>query len=358
MLNYPYKKVFLKNILFNYRIIKKHTAPAKVMAVIKADAYGHGMLQVAEYLAKEVDYFFVDRLKNAIALRKQKISAPILLGSLLPQEMESCTQNNIDFVLGDFAGLSYLEKNQHLKAKIHLKVDSGFGRLGFLLKDLEQVITRLKKFTNVKLQGVMSHLARAEDKLHSHNQLQIKNFEWVEKKIKNSFSQKILFHLLNSGGIINFSKTWDMVRTGLLLYGAYHAGFSQSLHLKPCLEVGSCILSIKKISKGTGVSYNHSWKSKKAGNLALIGVGYSDGVLRSFSNKAKTLIGEKKYSMVGNICMGITAVDLGEDIFPVGEEVILLGKRGSQKISPEDLAIQSGSITHEVLTSITRMQNE
>lgn len=358
MIFYPYRKIFLQNISHNFQTIQKHVAPAKLMAVIKSDGYGHNMVKIAQLLDKKADYFFVDRLQDALILKEEKITTPIFLGSLFPQEIPICAKKNIEFVLGDWEALKFLEQNTDIAVKIHLKVDSGMSRLGFEISEYEQVLQKLLLLPKVQIKGVWSHLAVSEQKEQLLNQQQIEKFRWVIQKTKEYQLNNILFHLANSGAIINFPEShFNMVRTGLLLYGVYHAGCSHNLHLKPALELVSGVLSIKKIQADSGVSYSHTWKAKESGNLALIALGYGDGVLRNLSNNAKVLMMGKKHPIVGNICMGIAAVFLGQDSGKVGQEVLLLGIQDQEQICVEDLALQAGSISHEILTSLGKVKN-
>ena len=354
MTSYPYRRIFLKNILHNFKTIQKVIAPAKVMAVIKSDAYGHNMLKVAQLLENRADYFLVDRVQDAIYLRKQKITSPIFLSSLFFKDIPLCVEHNIEFVLCDFTSLEFLEQNQITKTKIHIKIDSGMGRLGFSCKEYNNVLQRILALKHVTIKGVCSHFAMAENKQHIHNQEQIKNFQFIIQKTQEYNLHGVLFHLANSAGIINFSTAHhSMVRTGLLLYGVYHAGYSHLLDLKPAMEVVSNIFSVKKILKGSGVSYSHSWRAQQTGNLAFIAVGYGDGFKRSLTNKAEISIAGKKYPTVGNICMGTTAVFLGQDCYNIGQEVMLVG----EQISIEDLAYQGDSISHEFLSSLAQIKN-
>ena len=355
---YPYRKISLQNIFHNFLTIKKFVAPAKIMAVIKSDAYGHSMLKVAQLLDKNVDYFLVDRLPDAIELRKNKITSPIFLACLLPNEIPACVKYGIEFVVSDWAGFNFLKENPSLNVKIHLKIDSGMGRLGFSFAEFSKILQDLCELTNVVVCGVYSHFAMSEQKENTFNKKQIKVFQQVVQHSKSNLKNTI-FHLCNSGGIINFPTAYfSMVRTGLLLYGTYHARYYHNLNLKPALKLVSTLIAVKKIKKGSSVSYNHSWKAKQDGNLALVALGYGDGILRSLTNKAEVLIEGKRYPIVGNICMGMLAVFLGEDNnFKIGSQVVLLGSQKTQKISVTELAIKADSISHEILTSIGKVKN-
>lgn len=362
MKQYPYRKIFLQNILHNLEVIQTNVTPAKVMAVIKSDAYGHHMLKVATLLEKKADYFLLDRLQDAIELRKNNITTPIFLSSLFPSEITHCAAYNIEFALSDWELVKFLKQNPDIPAKIHIKVDTGMGRLGFAFCEYEKVLCQLLQLPQVQIQGVCSHFARSEEKQHPHNQKQILHFQQVIQKTKektsNNLFHNLLFHMANSGAIICLREAhFSMVRTGLLLYGVYHANSNHQLPLKPALELISAVLSVKKIQAGETVSYGQTWKAKKSGNLALIALGYGDGLLRSLNHSTQVLIAGKKYPIVGKICMGIIAVFLGQKSLKVAQEVVLLGKQGRQKITVETLATNAGSISHEILTSIGKVKN-
>ena len=342
----------------NLKEIKKKIFPSKVMAVIKSNAYGHGILAIAKQLEKKVAYFFVDKLKDAIILRKHSIQTPILVGVILSQQIKKCAQYQLEWALADFSVLEFLEKNKpKIKTKIHIKLDTGMGRFGFELSEYGSILNRVLKLKNVELVGVYSHLASSEDTKKKINQEQIKAFQMIititkQKKIKP------FFHLANSAAVLNFRQSYfDIVRIGLIIYGVRHfLKIEDSFRLKPVLSMHSYILSLKTIPKGRSVSYAGSWTAPKKSNIALVPIGYSDGIHWHFKNQLQVIIQGKKYSVVGNICMGVFAINLEQDSYPLGEKVTLLGKNQKLSISVEEIAAKGSSISHEVLTSTNLIQ--
>ena len=344
----------------NLKEIKKKIFPSKVMAVVKSNAYGHGMLAVAKRLEKKVAYFFVDKLEDAVHLRKKNIQTPILVGVILYQQIKKCVQYQLEWALADFATLEVLEKNPpKIKTKIHIKLDTGMGRFGFELSEYENILDRILKLKHVEIVGVYSHLASSEDTKKKINQEQIKTFQKIiaitkQKKIKP------LFHLANSAAVLNFKQSYfDIVRIGLIIYGVRHfVKIEDSFCLKPVLSMHSYILSLKTIPKGRAVSYSCSWIAPKKCNIALVPMGYSDGIHWHFKNQLQVIIQGKQYSIVGNICMGVFAINLGQDSYPLGEKVTLLGKNQKLSISVEEIAAKGNSISHEVLTSTNLIQKK
>ncbi len=353
-----YLNIDLSALDNNLAEIKKKIAPAKVMAVVKSNAYGHGMLAVAKRLEKKVTYFFVDRLKDAIHLRKKGIQTHIFVGVIAESQIKKCVQYKLEWALADFYTLKVLEeKFTNIKTKIHIKLDTGMGRFGFELEEYKNILDRVLQLKNIEIVGIYSHLASSEDTKKKINKEQIHSFK---KAVAITKQKKIrpFFHLANSAAVLNFKEShFDLVRIGLILYGVRHfPKVTDSFRLKPVLSMHSFILSVKTIPPGRGVSYAGSWMSPKKCNIALIPMGYSDGVHWHFKNQLQVLIHNTCYPIIGNICMGVFAVNLGEDSYAVGEKVTLLGKSQNHSISVEEIAAKKNSISHEVLTSTNLVQ--
>ena len=356
----PFLLINIDNLKDNLAAIESYVAPAKIMAVIKSDAYGHGLLQIANYLKDKVACFLLDRVKDSIILRRQGITTPLFVGTILPDEIDSCCHYNLEWSLGDWQMLlaleQFLSNNISKKVSIHLKIDSGMGRYGFEVEEYESVLNKLVSFKNLTIKAVYSHLAISENKQHPFNQEQIKKFQTIINLTKQKKIALPLFHLANSGAIINFKETHlDLVRTGLLLYGAYHFTKKLPIKLKPVLSLHSRLTSVKTIPKGRSVSYSLNWRAKERCNIAFIPFGYGDALSWQFSNKLEVIIQDKKYPIIGNICMGISAINLGKDSYELGEKVTIIGETISNKISVEDLAEKGVSISHEILTSLSKI---
>lgn len=356
---FPYLKINIQNLKNNLLQIKKYVAPARVMAAIKSDAYGHGLLRIATALKNDADYFLLDRIQDGVFLRKNKINTPIFIGVILPTDIDICSKYNLEWSLSNFETLKVLEERKnHLQPniKIHLKLDTGMGRYGFEVEHLEVILNRLTKINNISLKTIYSHLASSENKNNSSNQEQFNLFQRAIAIAKKQ-SKIPLFHLANSGAVINFKESHlDLVRVGLLLYGVYHFIQKLPITLKPVLELFSSIIEIKTIPKGREVSYSSNWKAKQKCNIALISVGYGDGIHWHNSNKLEVIINQKKYKNIGNICMGVIAINLNQDYYPLGTKVIIIGADGLKCIKVENLVQKGSSISHEILTSLGQVK--
>lgn len=340
-----YAAIDLEQFSANYHYFRSIIHPAtKLMAVVKADAYGHGAVALAKAAcAHEVDYLGVAWFKEANELRAARIKTPILLFSEpTGVDLAEIIRLNITQTIYtlDFAKkLNATAKKLNQQACVHLKVDTGMGRIGVTKHEIFSFIKELQQLKNLTIEGIFSHLATADQTNDRYTQKQIATFTEITNNI--DYVMPIpLKHLANTFGTLNYETShFNMVRIGIGLY--------QNL-----LTFKTKISYIKKVPKNTSLSYGLTYQTKKATNIATLSVGYADGLVRLLSNSGRVLIRGKSYPIVGNICMDMTLVDLGEDFYPIAEEVTLIGRENEAEITVEEVAKLAATIDYEILCGI------
>jgi alanine racemase len=344
------------NLRNNFQIVKSLVGnEVKVMVLIKANGYGHGMLRVARELLDEgADYIGLAYLEEAIYLRKNGITAPIaVLGAINVNQIEEFIKHDIELTsssLDKSKAISDAAKRLGKNAVIHLKIDTGMERIGVHYYNAQKFISETLSLPNITFNGVFSHFAKSDcDKAFTEEQ--IKRFDGVVNFLEKEKITPPLIHLANSEGIINFKEShYNMVRPGIMLYGyATKKDFGER-QLLPVMNLLTKVSYFKVVPADTGVSYCHTYKTKEQTRIVTLPLGYGDGYTRALSNKGLALIRGKTYPMVGNICMDQIMVDLG----PNGEaynndDVLLFGKLGGDTIELEELCEKIGSIPYELL---------
>ncbi|MBI5345748.1 MAG: alanine racemase [Chlamydiae bacterium] len=346
-------EIDLKQFKKNIKSIQNFTRPALFCLPIKANAYGHGLLQVAKAAEDmKVDYLAVASLHEAILLRKGNIMTPILvLGAIHEEQIQDLIDYDLEFSISSLYKaelvFSFCKKLKK-KCKIHVEVDTGMRRTGVRPHTAIELVKFIKSKSCFNLKGIYSHFATADNPNDSFAKKQILEFKELLKKLK--LQKNTIAHLANSGGVCFYPESWlDMIRCGLLAFGYFPTTSIKKLEITPCFSLKSKVSYFKVIEKNEGVSYGHVFTSKKSTRIVTVSIGYGDGYNRLLSNKGKVLIREKKYPIVGNICMDQFMVDIGEDSVYVGDEVVLIGKQGNEEIKLEEVAAICNTIPYEVL---------
>ena len=340
----------------NYIKINELTGAA-VMPVIKANAYGHGALQVAEVLQSEnAEILGVATIEEGVELRENGINTPILiLGSIYPMENFEAV---IDYGLIPTVASSYsasilqdAARRKNVKTSFHIKIDTGMGRIGVSPETAVRIWEEIRGSEFVECDGVFTHLARADSDMQ-YTRKQIERFKWVLDKI----DPPRYIHAANTAGILKYDDfQFTLVRPGLAIYGLYPEGVSRNTYsARPVLSWTSSIVFIKEVPEGTPVSYGGTWSAPRVSKIATVCVGYADGYTRALSNRAEVIVKGRRCPVVGRVCMDMIMVDVTDagDI-DVGEEVILLGKNGDQFITAEDMACWADTINYEITTGIS-----
>ncbi|MEX0721713.1 MAG: alanine racemase [Balneolaceae bacterium] len=315
------------------------------MAVIKDNAYGHGLLPIANRLKEKVEWFCVARVDEGVKLREAGIKIPILVFEIPPAGKEELyLSHNLTASIPDLAVFECLKEG----TDCHLKFDTGMGRLGIMPADAEQALEKMKQNSHLNYTGIYTHFANADSVNHPHVFEQLKVF----KAIRSTFPENLMTHTANSGAIFYYKEAglqFDAVRPGVCLFG-YAPGQVEVPQLQSIAEWKTHLVQVKKIHKGDVAGYGSRWEAPKSGMLGLIPVGYAHGVSRNLSGKFEVGIGNKFFPQVGTISMDYSAVFLDDTYFEAGEEVTLLR---SGDLSVRSWAHTLGTIPYEVITGIS-----
>lgn len=343
----------------NFEAIKKHVSPAKVNIVLKANAYGHGLVRVAKLLEEiDADYLSVAVVEEGILLRKAGINMPILvLGGVWGNQVPLFINYDLHITassLGKVKQINEISAQLKKKAKVHIKIDTGMERIGVHYYNSDKFLEEIYKYQNILVDGIYSHFANADTTDLSHTELQLARFQESLFFFEKHSIEMPVRHIANSGAVLQMPETYlDMVRPGIFFYGVYPSkDLPRILDVKPALTWKSLVVYFKVIKPGHPVGYGLTWQSNKNIRAVTVPVGYGDGYLRSMSHKAKVLLNKKLYPVIGSISMDQIVVNIGDNSAYNGDEVILLGSDGTNSITAEDLAEWAGTIPYEILTNI------
>jgi alanine racemase len=351
-------EVNLKRLEDNLAVIRRKVAPAKVMLVVKANAYGHGLAEVSKALATKADYIGVAVLEEGILLRELGITAPIIvLGGIWNEQIHHYLEQNLTLTASSVERLEQINSaagRMKLKAKVHLKIDTGMERIGIHYYSARSLQEFALKCTHVEVEGIYSHFANADAQDPADARLQLERFHEVLRFYERHSLAMPMRHIANSAAVLQLPESYlDMVRPGIMLYGVFPSPvMPRAVEVHPALMWKSRVVYFKVVKSGHAVSYGSTWRSDHDARVVTIPVGYGDGYFRSMSNKAQVIIRGAKYRQVGAICMDQLMVNIEQDSAYNGDEVILLGESGSEKITVEDLAEWAGTIPYEILTNI------
>jgi len=342
----------------NFNLVKQAAATARVMAVVKADAYGHGAVEISKTLLKAgADWLGVAFPEEGIELRQAGISAPILVfGAHLPEYIPLHREYNLDLTLTSFEQIEFIKKEKNQPIRVHLKFDTGMHRVGFFSEDLPHIIKHLQKLPGVEVAGVYSHLSSADDD-PEYTAGQVKIFCDIRTQILSSTSWQPIFHLANSAAIMSNRDTYfDMVRPGIMLYGYPPApSFPLSWDLRQVMQIESRITLIKNLSAGKAVSYNQRYITKAPSTIGIVPAGYADGFNRLFTNTGQVLVQGRLHPVIGTVCMDQIVILLENNRnYKIGEPVVISGKQGSQTRSITQIAAELKSIPYEITCRIGR----
>jgi alanine racemase len=367
-------EISLTAIQHNFSTVKAFVTPeATVCAVVKADAYGHGAEECARAMQAEgAKWFGVTSTDEGISLRKAGITGRILLLSgFWHGEEEAVLEHNLTPAIWEWGHIELLENAAEKMDKaqqsvaVHLKVETGMGRLGVNMQELPQILQALTETNFVMLEGFFSHFASAEVTDAPDVDAQLERFDQAVEMVLARGLSPIYYHMANSAGIVTQQRSWkNMVRPGISLYGYYlplvsaltgAPDSSLELPIKPALSWKSRVIAIRDVDAGQPIGYNGSFVTQSPSRLAVIPVGYADGLSRDLSNRGQVIVRNDFARMVGNISMDLTILDVtGMPGVDVGDEVILIGESASRKITASDMAAHSQTIAYEVLCAISK----
>jgi alanine racemase len=336
----------------------------KIMGVVKSDAYGHGAVPVSRVLEAEgVHSLGVAHFHEALELREQGIGCPIvvLCGINTSQEAGAALEKDIIPVLFDKAQMEVLAHEcaaRGKRADIYLKVDTGMGRLGVLLSDLQALLSELQAYKEISVLGLASHLSSADDTSSAFTQHQIERFSKALEMARGMGFRLPLNSLANSAGVIGHTEAhFEMVRSGIMLYGSYPASEFRSLaSLKPVMHYSGKVIQVKDLPDDSPVSYGRTFYARGPMRIAVLSAGYGDGLPRSLSNAGRVLIGGRKMPIIGRVCMNMIITDVSslKDV-KAGDEAVFLGVQGKEMITGDDMAEWAGTIAYEIFCSLGRI---
>ena len=341
----------------NYSLMKRLAGGRPLMAMVKADAYGHGMIVAARAFAGAgCTTFGVAELREGVLLRQAGVDGEIYVTLGFPREREEAIlRHRLTPVVYDIDTarlLAALASAAGEEVAVHLKVDTGMGRLGLLPEDVDPFLAAMNGLSGVRVAGLMSHFPEADVAESASTLRAIAIFNEVCRQAKSRISG--VCHIANSGAVLNFPASHaDMVRSGIALYGYHPAGRcpgGPASALRPAMSVRTEVVQVKTLPAGSGVSYGHTYRTNGPTRLAVLPMGYEDGFSRLFSNRAEVLIGGRRAPVRGRVCMNMCMVDVTAiDGVRAGDEAVILGCQGEETITAEDLAEWMNTISYEVL---------
>lgn len=338
-------RIDLERIRENYEVLRRVARPSKVMAVVKADGYGHGAIEVAKHLDSDVDYLGVADVQEAVALREAGIKSPIMAWITNSfEDFKLAKDQNIDIGVSTFKHLEFLENIDGLS--VHVKVDTGLGRNGFSINDFPAAVEKLIELTNRKHQakGIFTHLS------NTNEQEDLNQFEVFETAIEYARGKGLEFelaHASSSNATLSYpNQHFDMVRCGIAVYGLSPDGRDVSgLPLLPAMSVYSEVVNLKRVPAGQGVSYDFRYRTEKETTLALVPFGYGDGLPRA-AEGLEVIIGGERFQQVGRIAMDQFVVDIGDSEIAIGDLVEII----SDANPVEKIASRASTINYEIVT--------
>lgn len=355
-------QIDLNAVAHNFRTVKEAAGNSRIIAVVKSDAYGHGMIEVARLLSSMGAWGFgLAELDEVERLHKAGIGGVKLLMAGVEPGMEADAVGlNAHCAVFNRAQLDRLDKaasSARTRARVHLKIDTGMGRFGFAPNEALDVLRSRSNWPNVEFVALFTHLSSSDDPSHPATRCQLENLDLLLQRLRSCGLRLPLVHAANSAAVFNFPESrYDAVRPGIALYGGMpadsgHAPADPRLsRLRPAMRFSTRIVSVKRLPAGTAVGYGCAYTTPADTTVAVIPVGYDDGYLRALSNRAQVLVNGVRCPVVGNVCMKATMIDVSKvDGVDESCEVVLLGRQGDDEITPGDLASWAGTISYELL---------
>lgn len=361
-----YAEINLDNFRHNFREVKRIAPGKKIFGIIKADGYGHGAVELARVLREEnIDYFVVALISEAIELRNNGFNEPILILGYTPPECAEelvkydITQTVFSCELAEAISKAAVKLGKI--AKIHIKIDTGMGRIGFLPteKSIDEIV-RISKMDNLYLEGVFSHFSCSDEKDKEFTYKQLDCFKSMLKRLEERGVTFELRHIANSAAIIDMPEEcscFNGVRPGIILYGYYPSDEvkMERISLKPVMSLKAKISDIKEVDKGTPISYGRKFYTKRKSIIATLPFGYADGFTRLLFEKINVIAGGRLVPVVGRICMDQCMIDVTDcGMLKVGDEVIVMGESNGIRNNADDYAKALGTINYEILCMVSR----
>lgn len=358
-------EIDLDNLAYNMKQVAKIVKEGTLItAIVKANGYGHGAIDVAKvFLENGAHRLAVSTLEEGIELRKGGIDVPILLlNHTFPERYDDILYYDLIpsiYRYNDAIELSKEAVKLEKTVKIHIKIDTGMGRIGFLpIEDSIKDIIEISKLPNIEIEGMFSHFARADEEDKSHVKEQYKRFNWVTDRLEENNIYIPIKHISNSAGIMDTPEyNMDMVRAGIILYGYYPSDevMKDRLKLKPAMTLKSYISNVKIVEEGAGIGYNQIFTTDRRSIIGTIPIGYADGYSRILTGKGEVSIHGKRVPIIGRICMDQMMLDLTDiDDVKIGDRVVLFGHGDESYPSVEEVAKTLGTVSYEIMCMMGR----
>ena len=357
----------LKN---NFKIFRKLVGKSKIFCVVKANAYGHGLLEIVKVLEKlDTDFYAVDDINDALKIRDIGVTKLILvLGYTRFSNLKRAIDNNISLTVYNTEVLKYILKlNCTNLAKIHVKVETGLNRQGISGTELVKLVKLIKNHPNkVILEGISTHFADIEDTLDpNYSRIQLKNYRIILRSLSKYLPANFYRHIAASAGTILYPETYfDAVRIGISLYGlwpsketklSYMFKKKDIINLSPVLSWKSIVAQVKSVGKGEPVGYGRTWYAPRKSNIAIVPIGYFDGFDRGLSNIGRVIVSGSFAPVIGRVAMNMIAVDVSEvNNIKIEDEVVIIGKQGNKEITADEIAQRIGTINYEVVSRLNQ----
>ena len=350
---------------YNIKSIRKKTPEGTgIIGVIKADAYGHGSVEVAQVLLENgADWFAVAVVDEGLNLRKHGINAPILLLGYTPElRFEDVINNGFIQTMYSYEMAEKLSKTAVRLGKtavVHIKIDTGMGRIGYRVNnEAADEIVRISKLPGIEVNGMFTHFAASDEADKAYTNMQFERFMKMDKMLKDRGLNIPVRHAANSAAIMDIdSMMLNMVRPGIILYGAYPSDevIKENLDLRPVMSIKTHVSFVKEVEKGDCISYGRTYTAPDKRKIATIPVGYADGFIRAYAKEGKVLIKGKFAPIVGRICMDQFMVDVTDiDDVKINDEVVLMGTQGENSITADDIAKALNTINYEVFCTLSK----
>lgn len=352
-------EINLDNLAYNIHAIQQKVSPSRPFPVLKSDAYGHGVVPVARRLVREGFRFFtVAHFEEAMELRESGIDESILiLGKLFPGEIPTAIKAGFRITLFGLDDIRRIEEAaQEMPAIVHVNVDTGMGRVGVILDKEPDFFDSLVKSRRCIWEGLYSHFSTADEKDKAFANLQLSRFHKILAQVEKLEKKPSIVHMANSGAILDMPDSYfAAVRPGILMYGHYPSSeTSCSITPRQVMTLKTFVAHVREMAAGHPVSYGRRWTTKQATKIAVLPLGYADGVSRAFTNCGEVLIKGKRYPMVGTVTMDYVMVDVGDDPIQVGDEVILWGESSQGSIEALEVAGKIGTIPYELTCGVSK----
>ncbi len=339
----------------------------QIMGVVKADAYGHGLLPISRTLEQNrIDCLGVAYLKEALFLRKNGSKLPIMVlcGINTMEESQKVVENNLTPVIYDPVVAERLSResiSQGKKTRVHIKVDTGMGRLGIHYQDIGNFVKKILPLKGLEIEALITHLSSADEQEQTFTTTQIQNFKMAIREVQAMGLELPLNSMANSAGIMKYKDShFNLVRPGIALYGGLPANdFASPVRLKPVMTFYGQVLQVRDVQDNTPLSYARTHYTKGPRRIAILSAGYSNGLSRLLSNRGKVIIRGIKFPIVGRICMNLTICDItGSNAIKPGDKAVFLGSQDNTAITAEKIAHWADTISYEVFCSIGQNNNK